>query len=279
MRALSIGARGVLRVVRRAGRWAMAARRAVPSAIIIGAQRAGTTSLFHYLAAHPQVRAPAIKEVHFFDLGFDRGMRWYRSHFPPRDQVEATGKMTFEASPYYMFHPAVPERIARVLPEARLIALLRNPIDRAASQYRHNLKRGCEPLSFAHAIAAEAGRLAGEEARLRGKPDYVSDRHRQYSYAGRGQYAEQLERWLARFPRQQLLVIQSEEMFARPAAVYARVLAFLGLPDHRLTAFDQKNRTASEEPLDPALRQALARHFEPHNRRLFDLLGTSFDWT
>src|SRR5437763_1646364 len=118
--------------------------RLLPDFIILGAQRAGTTSLYEYIVDHPQVGAASKKEVHFFDRHYTEGVNWYRAHFPPavrRQRFEnRTGKrfLTGEASPYYLAHPMVPERIAAVAPDARFLILLRNPIDRALSHYYHN---------------------------------------------------------------------------------------------------------------------------------------------
>src|SRR3712207_6690007 len=116
-------------------RIATAQQRRLPDFVIIGTQRGGTTSLYHYLSKHPEVLPALRKEIHFFDLNFDRGLDWYLAHFARQDQPGLVG----EASPLYMFHRDVPERVRRVLPNAKFIALLRNPVDRAYSQYQMNL--------------------------------------------------------------------------------------------------------------------------------------------
>src|SRR5919108_6081357 len=91
-----------------------AGRRSLPDFVILGAQRAGSTTLYRALIAHPQVRRALLKEVHFFDLNYHRGLRWYRAHFPYR----SPGRITGEASPYYLYHPHAPKRVARDLPDA-----------------------------------------------------------------------------------------------------------------------------------------------------------------
>ena len=162
----------------------------LPEFLVIGAQRSGTTSLHSDLAKHPQI-VPAIgKELQYFTLFHRRNLNWYSGHFPRHE----TNQMSFEASPYYLFHPDVPERVQRVLPTVKCVVLLRNPIDRAYSHYLHTQRLGHEPLSFEGALASEPHRMA--EARSHGLDSRAGHRIlRRYSYASRGHYAAQLERW------------------------------------------------------------------------------------
>jgi hypothetical protein len=171
----------------------------------------------------------------------------------------------------------VPERVATILPEARLIALLRDPVERAYSHYQHNCRTGRENLSFAAAVAAEHERLAGQEERILADPRHRSHRHRHNSYIARGLYAEQIERWLACFSREQLLVLRTEDFFVRPAETYAEVLAFLGLRPWRPDEFTTGDRP-SYTPMDPELRTRLEERFAEPNARLARLLGRDFAW-
>lgn len=141
----------------------------LPDFLIIGAQRCGTISFYRLLCQHPLVEGAARKEVHYFDLHFQKGEEWYRSFFP---EAEREDRVTGESSPYYIFHPLSAERAARLVPGARLIVLLRNPVDRAYSHYQHGLRRGYETLpTFEQALEAEPGRLAGEREKiLAGEP-------------------------------------------------------------------------------------------------------------
>jgi len=252
-------------------------RRGLPAVLLIGAQKAGTTSLFHYLVRHPAVLAPSEKEIHYFDLNFGAGEDWYRAHFPAERRL-ADGALTLDASPYYLAHPLAPERAAALLPAAKLIALLRDPVDRALSHYHHEVRGGRESLSLVAALDAEAGRLAGEEERLRVIPGYYSAAHHRHSYLLRGLYLQQLQRWLRWYGRDRVLVLQSERLFRDPAAVTAAVLRFLALPpgpEGRYGVFLQGRyeRTAPGE-----LRSRLAAFFQPHNRALYDWMGEEWDW-
>ena len=252
--------------------------RGLPSALIIGAQRSGTTSLFNYLARHPAVLPPLAKEIHYFDLHYDRGVRWYRGRFPFSHRLRRRA-LTLDASPYYLFHPLAPERAAQLLPDVKLVAVLRNPVDRALSHYQHEVRDGRESLALAEAIDREPERLAGEEARLRREPGYYSYNHHRYSYTARGRYIEQLRRWVEHFPRSSLLVVQSERLFREPATVSAAVCGFLGLPAHRLERYAPFYQGNYDRAMSPELRLRLNAHFEPYNRELYGWLGEEFDWT
>jgi hypothetical protein len=182
-----------------------------------------------------------------------------------------------EASPGYLFHPLAPERVAETVPQTKLIALLRDPVDRALSHYHHEVALGREPLSFEDAIDAEPERTRGEEERLLREPRYWSRAWWDHTYLARGRYAEQLERWLAVFPRERLLVLASEELAADPGAAYAQVLEFLGAPRHELDSYPRVYEQAYAE-MRPDTRRRLVNYFAEPNRRLYELLGRDFGW-
>ena len=171
--------------------------RALPDFLLIGGQRCGSTSLYTTLCGHPQVLAGAHKEPHFFDNNHLRGEHFYRRLFPLRAHLRARRAITGEATTHYLSHPAVPGRVAAMLPDVRLIAILRDPVERAYSHYQLAHRNGREPLSFEQALAAEPERLAGEEARLLSDPAYRGEAYGVQSYRTRGLYLEQLERWWA----------------------------------------------------------------------------------
>jgi Sulfotransferase domain len=252
-----------------------------PTFLILGAQRCGTTFLYECLRAQRGVMGAREKEVHFFDLEFHRGLGWYRSHFPVSVGVRARAAAgtspvaVGEASPYYLFHPDVPRRVERCLPEARFIVLVRDPVDRAYSHYRHERALGHEKLTFEEALEAEERRLAGEELRLLSDERYVSFAHRHFSYFARGHYAVQLRRWLDRFPRGRFMVLASETLFSDPLSTVPRVLRFLGAQptDVRLP----KPPPAAGGPALPEVtREALSRRYREANADLARLVD-SFD--
>jgi Sulfotransferase domain len=274
------------RVIARNALWtygrATAAARPLPDFLILGAQKAGTTALYAYLREHPALTGPAWKEVSFFDRHFWRGEAWYRGNFPNKVYLRAiraraaVDAIVGEASPSYVFHPHAPERAAELVPDARLIVLVRNPVDRALSHYHHEVALGREPLPFEQALDDEETRMAGELERMR-DPRYFSYAWWNFTYQERGRYAEQLERWLELFPHEQLLVIPSEDLLQRPRETYAHVLDFLGAPRHELAAYPRMFER--EYPMmDPATRDRLREHFAEPNRRLYELLGRDLGW-
>ena len=164
-----------------------------------------------------------------------------------------------------------------LVPEARLIVLVRNPVDRALSHYNHEVALGREPLSFEEALDAEEGRLRGEAERMAADPRYFSREWWSHTYKGRGRYAEQLERWLAVFPREQLLVLSSDDLGSEPEYTHAQVLDFLSAPPHRLDSYPRVYER-EYDPMAPETRERLAAEFEEPNRRLDELLGRDLGW-
>lgn len=273
-------------------RWPTGSLRALPDFLILGAMRAGTSSLYRYLGAHPAVARSLRKEVEYFSRWHHRGEAWYRAHFP----LTAFGgrrPRCFEATPYYLCHPHAPRRAQDLLPDARFLVILREPVARAVSHHRHLTRLGIETLPFDEAVAREAERLEGEWERMLANPRYESRAHHLFSYLERGLYARQLRRWLACFPRDRFLILEHEEFFRSPEAGFGEILSFLGLdpwtpPDFRNysrgTGSSEAASGAPDRPdwgpgVGPELRTRLARHFAPHNRDLEELVGRSLGWT
>ena len=246
-----------------------------PDFIVIGAQKCGTTSLYRYLAGHPRVLPAAEKQLDFFAHdAYRRGTGWYLSRFPERKP----GVLCGEASPYYMPHPHAAGRIREFDPKVRLVAILRNPVDRAYSHYQHQVRNHREPLPFEEALAAEEGRIGEELLRMLADGGYNSKTHRRHSYLSRGRYAEQLERWFSLFPKEQVLVLNSEAMFENPCTTLEEVTRFLGLPPLELGDYNRYMPGSYWKGMRPETREMLVRYFRPHNRRLYDLLGTTYPW-
>lgn len=260
-----------------------ASSRVLPDFLILGTQRGGTASLYFNLIRHPSVGPALRKEVNFFDTRFWRGPDWYRGFFPTRASMDERAARTGaarsgEATPYYLFHPAVPARVRSALPDARLIVLLRNPADRAYSHYRREVAKGRETLTFEQALAREDERLAGEAERLTADPRYHSVAFQRFSYRARGVYVEQLRAWMREFPRRQFLILESEELFADPTQALADVAAFLGLPPWRPERAGRHNQLRYDA-LDPSLRAELDAFYAPFNAQLDALLGRTFSWS
>jgi hypothetical protein len=259
-------------------------RRALPDFLIIGGQRCGSTSLYSMVCEHPLVMAARHKEPHFFDVNHRRGEAFYRRLFPLTAHMRARGRraggrvVTGEATTHYLSNPAVPARVAAMLPEVRLVATLRDPVDRAYSHYQLARRNGRELLSFEAALAAEDDRLAGEEERLLADPTYRGEVYSVQSYRTRGLYLRQLEWWWQHVREERLLVLRAEDMFADPVAVYRQVTAFLGLPpDLNAERFEARNRESYDD-MPPETRAELRAFYAGPNRALEQRLGRAMGW-
>lgn len=255
-----------------------------PNFIVAGVQKGGTTSLYRYLAAHPNVLRSHRKELGYFGDQFHRGESWYRQQFPTllersRMALRAKGWVqTGEATPYYLFHPLAAQRIKAYCPDAKIVVMLRDPVERAYSHYRHHIKLGEETLSFEEAIAAEDERLAGQCEAIEKDQGHDETAYRLYSYKTRGLYAQQLKRFFDCFDRESLLIMSSESFFADPGAAFRSTQDFLGLPVLDHDVYEQFN-PGKKEGIAPETRAELEAWFQPHNEALFELLGESYDWS
>lgn len=258
--------------------------RSLPNLLIAGGQRCGTTSMYRSLTQHPAVlKAVLHKGVHYFDTNYDKGMSWYRAHFPLEATVGRVARRTsttpvvLESSPYYGFHPLAGERIAKDLPDVRLLVLLRNPVERAYSAHAHELARGYETEPFERALELEESRLAGEEERLVADSSYVSHCHQHNGYLTRGHYVELLQRLEGCVGRDRIHVVDSHRFFESPHEVYDGVLEFLRLPRADYPVFEQHN-ARPRSPMSPELRERLDAHFLPWDEQLTDWLGWTPSW-
>ena len=256
--------------------------RVLPDFIVIGCQKCATTSLYDYLIQHPNISSATEKEIHFFDSNYDVGITWYRSFFPTIfskqfSKIKKKKFVTGEASPMYIFNQIVPKRMSKILPNVKLIAILRNPIDRAYSHYNMQVKNGYETLSFEEAIANEEKRIAGEREKEEQDENYVSINLRDYSYLSRGLYAEQLKIWMNYFPKSQFLILRSEDLENDPLHIMNQIFEFLQVPDFKIPNLEKKNE-GKYDRMNTSIRQMLIDYFKPHNEQLSKLLNRNFDW-
>lgn len=232
--------------------------------VIAGTQRGGTTTLYEYLRRHPQIGMPVEKELHFFDneglwRSQPRPYGLYHAAFP----IEPTHRLLGEATPIYMYWEPALERIRDYNPAMKFILILRNPVTRAYSHWNHERQAGREALSFREALLAERART--EQAR----PQQLRDS----AYVERGMYTKQLERIWALFPREQTLVLRTDDLRTALVDVFARIGSFLAVarftPAHPITA----NAHAYEAPMSAADRRYLVGVFEREISDLGRLLG------
>ncbi len=258
-----------------------------PDLLVVGAKRGGTTSLWRYLDDHPGVlptfpQAENIKGTYFFDENWGCGVDWYRSHFPTAARRRLTERrlgyrpVTFEASPYYLFHPHAPARAARVVPDALVVALLRDPVERAFSHWKER-RNHTEDLSFVDALAAEADRTDGVEAAMLADPTLISVAHRHQTYVAQSRYAPMLERWFEAFGRDQVLVGAAEDFYADPQAFVDQVTDRLSLPRRDLGTPEPFNAEPGAD-MDQAVRRHLTEMLADDITAVEHLLGRSMPW-
>lgn len=247
--------------------------RKLPDFIIVGAQRSGTTSLYQFLTSHVEFYSGIKKEIHFFDNFYSRGLKWYKSHFPNK----SSKKRSIDASPYYMFHPLAIDRIASVIPDVKIIALLRNPVDRAFSQYKWEVRQGYEKLNFDDAIKCEKERLNGEREKIQKEVNYYSLNHQHHSYVERGKYYRQVKKVLDNFPQKNCLFLDSEALFNGDLEEFQKLALFLEIDKLDLKKFKETNATR-ESSMDEDKRKLLQKIFEKENEKLYSLLNRDFKW-
>lgn len=249
----------------------------LPDFIIIGSQRCGTSSLYSTLGAHPDIglsNGGELDEVHYLvnQKRYKRGVEWYKRRFESRAPVVG------EKSPMYLQHYLAPRRCKRINPNVKLIALLRNPIDRAYSNYHKALAKGFVDCTFEEALERELDTLPGERADGRfWQSKFWGSNHHLLGFLERGQYARHLIRWFEFFPRNQVMVIKSEWFFAERQYVLEQVCDFIGIKPIDFPAKHLQN--LKYEPMRETTRERLRTFFTPDNEALEYLLGWCVgDW-
>ncbi|MFX0075457.1 MAG: sulfotransferase domain-containing protein [Candidatus Hermodarchaeota archaeon] len=257
--------------------------RVLPDFIIVGAQKSGTSSLYGYLKKHPYIIPTFKDEIHYFDSNLQKGLRWYKSNFPTRlykfifNLIYNRNFMTGEKSPYYIFHPYAIKHIRNTIPKVKIILLLRNPIARSYSHYNHSVKYDREKLTFEEAIKRESTRLDGELDKIIKDTHYKSFKHATYSYLTRSIYINQVKRLLTYFPKEQVMIIKTEDFFQNPQKILNEVYKFLELPGYALDSF-KKHGFKGYAKLNETTKHNLVEYFKPYNKLLYQYLQRDFNW-
>lgn len=245
-----------------------------PDFLIVGAQKAGTTSLYNCLKQHPAILPARKKEIHYFSQFYRKGLPWYLEHFPSREENQLSG----EASPFYLFHPQSARRIAETYPAIRIIIMLRDPVERAISHYHQQYRRGHEKLSMQEAFEQEPRRInKGWEKLLRDEQTSASTLQ-QCSYLKRGEYLPQLQRYEAHFPKQQIHLLESREFFDTPTEALRQLFSFLQIDPDFMPGDLWPRKPGHYEQTEPLVLDYLRKYFAPHNAALFRHLGKSYPW-
>jgi len=250
--------------------------RVLPDFIVIGVVRGGTTSLYDNLSKHPCIYSAAYDELGFFDSNFELGVNWYKSLFPSVlrkkiSQLKRRCFMTYDVTPFYIYNEAAAKRIASLLPKVKIVALLRNPVDRAYSNYYLGVRDGVEKMSFEDAVAVEMEELKEKESLSLDRYDQTR------SYIVKGFYAEQLKIWFELFPKEQMLLLASEDFAREPIKIMNQIFEFLKLPPFEVRNFEKTN-LGNYIPMKDDTRRLLTDYFRPHNEKIYRVIGRDFDW-
>lgn len=243
--------------------------RALPEVFIIGAQKSGTTTLYEYLLQHPSISRSLFKEPKYFDLFSHKSKAWLRVNF----EFRKADKISVDATPDYMIYPSVPEKLKVMIPQARFVVLLREPISRSISHYNYSLRRGYEDLSLEDALLVEDERLS-EPFGGAG----VNLSFRENSYVLRSKYADHLSRWFACFPRDHFLVLSTRELEEDPQNVVDKVSNFLGLNKFPVCEISRQNAAPSKSAVSVAAQNILSERLNDQKAAVESLLGEVINW-
>ena len=254
--------------------------RVLPECFVIGVVRSGTTSLYHYLGQHPCISSSAYDEIGYFDNNYHLGVNWYKSLFPTKFTknkiIKKHGKfLTNDVTPFYIYNSLVARRILASFPRAKIISNLRNPIDRAYSNYILMYQDGDTTKTFEEMIQIAMDEIEKNKSKLNDEA-YAADTFYQNILA-RGFYADQLKIWFEKFQKKQILIIPSEDLALKPDQVLTKVFEFLDLPYFKIKDFTRQNKR-EYHPMKDETRKLLVEFYKPHNKKLFDMLGNKFDW-
>ena len=253
----------------------------MPNFFVIGGVRCGTTSLYHYLGQHNCIKQAAYDELGYFDDNFHLGLNWYRSLFPTKfvqKNIESEYKkfLTYDVTPFYIYNPLVVDRIFKFSPNAKIIAILRNPIDRAYSNYNQKMQdEGDTKTTFEEIVYSEIEKIENDENDEENYAFLVDEFYE--LLLARGFYAKQLEFWFKKFPRKNVLLISSEELAINTDKTVSEIFEFLEVPNQKISDLTKQNERKYPRMKD-STRNTLINFYKPYNEKLFCMLGSKFDW-
>jgi hypothetical protein len=255
--------------------------RVLPDFIIIGAMKSGTTSLYYNICQHQNVFEAAYDEIGFFDDNYELGLNWYRSMFPTIFQkyiskLKHQKFLTGEDTPFYFWKEDAVNRINKILPNVKLIIILRNPIDRAYSNYTDRINQGKELSSFEEVIEREIN-LIKKNGEKNSKSNQIIDIIKEPAYLAKGIYVNQLELWIEKFPLNQFHILSTEEMAKNPDETLQKVFEFLEIPKENIKT-PQKRKMKKYSPMNIKTRESLIEFYKPYNEKLFEEINQRFGW-
>ena len=254
--------------------------RVLPECFVIGVVRSGTTSLYHYLSQHPSIAPAAYDELGYFDDNYHLGVNWYKSLFPTKFTrnkiIKKHGKfLTYDVTPFYIYNPLVAKRIFESFPKAKIISNLRNPIDRAYSNYNDALEMGDIKIPFDEVVQIAMDEIDKNKSKINNEA-YIVDTFYENILA-RGFYADQLKIWFKKFQKNQLLMVQSEDLAQKTDQILTKIFEFLDLPYFKIKDLTKQNKR-EYPPMKAETRKLLIEFYRPYNEKLYNLINQHFDW-
>jgi len=255
--------------------------RVLPNFIVIGVGRGATTTLHHNLSKNPCLHSAAYDEAGFFDDNFHLGESWYRSLFPTKFTKNKIIKnynhfLSYEVTPSYIRKPWVARRIKKLLPNVKLIAILRNPVDRAYSHYNMGVNESNDKRSFEEVIKTDL-KLLERSNESKSDSDTYFKTIVEKSYLARGFYAEQLKFWFKLFDKKQIHITTTENLATNPNETFNEIFNFLDIANFKISNLENK-RKGNYSPLDKDIKLQLTSFFKPYNEELYKLIGKNFNW-
>lgn len=249
--------------------------RQLPKFLLVGIQKGGSSSLYKYICAHPEVKRAFVKEPNYFLRWYhEKTWNWYRAQFPLKSSKYITG----EATPNYMINPHLPQRIHQHLPDVKIIMVLREPLARAISHYHHSVKYGWESRDLKTALTSDSELCEDEYKKIAQDPDYYSHDYIKHAYLHKGLYSLHLKPWITQFGLENLLIIETGQLQNQATEVYKKLTDFLEIKSWVPDEFKHHNTGNSTKPkLDFDVEQ-LKDYFETSNTELQKLLGDPFGW-
>jgi hypothetical protein len=267
----------------RAFQMATSSIRILPDFIIIGSSKSGTWAIHNYLLQHPDIDYSA-RNIHFFEYAYSNKISWYKSHFPTKlykSLVESIHKrkcLMSEHTSTYLHHPLIPQRVKDGIPDVKLIVSLRNPIDRAYSNYHMFVRIGTEKRTFEDAVFSELKRIEiiKENDNFQIKNPNFSNCV-ESNYLRHGTYVDKLENWLKSFRREQFCIVENKDLSKNPQQVLDKIFEFLNVPHFKLRQEERWN-VGEYKKMKESTRKTLQDFFKPYNERLYKLLSQNFSW-
>ena len=252
--------------------------RMLPDFIVIGVKRCGTTSLYEQLPEHPDIMNSTQDNVGYFNNNFQLGINYYRSFFPTSWKTKNGKIKTFEVTSSYIQKSKTAKNLFKTLPEIKLILMVRNPIDRAYSEFNLDVKEEEQEKTFEELINEEITRIEKEDESILSKNyvDKFSPKFRHY--LRKGMYYEQLQPWLELFKKNQILIISAEEFENETQEIYNKIFHYIGVSKYQIKN-TQKARKGNYSKMNDHTRELLSKYFKPHNEKFFELIGRRYDWS